>query len=163
MDSGGLSLDVTREENGGEERASEDTDDRVPEREAGDEQAPGLSQEEYEKSSKEHTVFTEYLKVTPVPEGSECGFCHSPYHKAEIGKLEMETCAKCHIFVHEILSRASAVPLTRHDIFQEKSCTVCHDAHSAPYPYLLKDPPESYVPADASSANPSPSLTQDLQ
>jgi predicted CXXCH cytochrome family protein len=114
--------------------------------------------EEYEKSSKEHTVFTEYLKITPVPEGSECGFCHSPYHKAEIGQLEMETCAKCHIFVHEILSRASAVPLTLHDTFQEKSCTACHDAHSATYPYLLKEPAESYQPVDSSGTN-SPSLS----
>jgi len=151
-DNGDLSLDVTREENGGEKVVSEDTAaDRPPEREGEEEQVPGLSLKEYEKSSKEHTVFTEYLKITPVPEGSECGFCHSPYHKAEIGRLEMETCAKCHIFVHGILSRASAVPLTLHETFQEKSCTACHDAHSATYPYILNEPPESYLPDGAGS------------
>jgi predicted CXXCH cytochrome family protein len=160
-ENGDLSLDVTPEGNGGEERVSEDTAP-VPEGQSGEEQVPGLSLKEYEKSSKEHTVFTEYLKITPVPEGSECGFCHSPYHKAEIGQLEMETCAKCHMFVHGILSRASAVPLTLHEAFQEKSCTACHDAHSAPYPYLLKEPPESYLPVDSSSAD-SSSLTQNLQ
>jgi predicted CXXCH cytochrome family protein len=162
IDRGVPSPDLTREENGGEEGISEDTADPVPEGEGGEEQAPGISLQEYEKSSKEHTVFTEYLKITPVPEGSECGFCHSPYHKAEIGKLEMETCAKCHIFVHGVLSRASAVPLTLHDTFQEKSCTACHDAHSAPYPYILKEPPESYLPDEVGSES-GPSLTQYLQ
>jgi predicted CXXCH cytochrome family protein len=162
IDRGAPSPDLTREENGGEEGISEDTVDRLPEGEGGEEQVPGISLQEYEKSSKEHTVFTEYLKITPVPEGSECGFCHSPYHKAEIGRLEMETCAKCHIFVHGVLSRASAVPLTLHDTFQEKSCTACHDAHSAPYPYILKEPPESYLPDEVGSES-GPSLTQYLQ
>jgi len=129
---------------------TEDGINLVSERPGGDQQVPGISLAEYEKSTKEHTVFTEYLKVTPVPQGSECGFCHSPYHKAELGKLEMETCAQCHQFVYQLLSAASAVPLTWHQTFEEKSCTVCHDAHSAPYPYLLKEPPESYLPADAS-------------
>ena len=95
---------------------------------------------DYEKSSKEHTVFTEYLKVTPVPKGSECGFCHSPNHKVNIGAMEMETCSNCHTFVNDILSRASAVPINVHQTFKETVCSVCHDPHAGPYQYLLKNP-----------------------
>jgi predicted CXXCH cytochrome family protein len=100
--------------------------------------------ENYQKSSKEHSIFTEYLNVTPVPEGSECGFCHSPKHKVNIGKMDMENCSKCHMFVNDILSRTSSVPINVHQTFREKVCSVCHDPHAGPYQYLLKEPPETY-------------------
>ncbi len=99
---------------------------------------------DYEKSRKEHTVFTEYLKGISLPEGSECGFCHSPNHKVNIGTMEMETCSNCHTFVNDILSRASAVPINVHQTFKETVCSVCHDPHAGPYQYLLKERPESY-------------------
>jgi predicted CXXCH cytochrome family protein len=127
--------------------------DKVAEEVAGEEIVvvqDAVSILDYQKSSKEHTVFTEYLKVTPVPKGSECGFCHSPNHKVNIGVMEMETCSNCHTFVNDILSRSSAVPINVHQTFKEKVCSVCHDPHAGPYRYLLKDHPESYFEDTAS-------------
>ena len=103
-----------------------------------------ISIQDYQKSSKEHSIFTEYLKVTPVPKGSECGFCHSPKHKVNIGTMDIENCSKCHMFVNDILSRTSPVPINVHQTFREKVCSVCHDPHSGPHQYLLKEPPETY-------------------
>jgi len=103
-----------------------------------------VSIQDYQKSSKEHSIFTEYLKVTPVPEGSECGFCHSPKHKSNIGTMDIENCSKCHVFVNDILSRTSPVPINVHQTFKEKVCSVCHDPHAGPYQYLLKEPLETY-------------------
>lgn len=103
-----------------------------------------ISIQDYQKSSKEHSIFTEYLKVTPVPKGSECGFCHSPKHKVNIGKMDMENCSKCHMFVNDILSRTSSEPINVHQTFKEKVCSGCHDPHAGPYQYLLKESPETY-------------------
>jgi predicted CXXCH cytochrome family protein len=103
-----------------------------------------ISIQDYQKSSKEHSIFTEYLKVTPVPKGSECGFCHSPKHKVNIGTMDIENCSKCHVFVNDILSRTSSDPINIHQTFREKVCSGCHDPHAGPYQYLLKEPPETY-------------------
>ena len=106
----------------------------------------GMSLDEFERSSREHTVFTEFLLTTPVPRGRECGFCHSPYHKKELGRIPMESCSRCHGFVRDMLWSASGTPMNVHDTFQEKSCTVCHDPHAAEYHYILKETPERYLP-----------------
>jgi predicted CXXCH cytochrome family protein len=90
------------------------------------------------KTSKEHTIFTQYIKTTPVPEGNECGFCHSTLHKKLVTQLDMKICSGCHKFVQEILSSASSVPINIHQTFEEKSCCVCHDPHAAPNRYLIK-------------------------
>ena len=141
------SLDMEAEKGRGEDLLPEETEGSVEEGAVGEEAGvveDAVSILDYEKSSKEHTVFTEYLKVTPVPKGSECGFCHSPNHKVNIGSMEMETCSNCHTFVNDILSRASEVPINVHQTFKETVCSVCHDPHAGSYQYLLKDPPESY-------------------
>jgi predicted CXXCH cytochrome family protein len=103
----------------------------------------------FEKSSKEHAVFAEFLLTTPVPRGYECAFCHSPYHKKEIGSLSMDACARCHTFVRDILASKSKAPMNIHDTFQEKGCTSCHDPHAAPYEHVLREPVETYLPRKA--------------
>ena len=100
----------------------------------------------FEKSSREHVVFNQFLLSTPVPRGRECGFCHSQYHKKEIGGIAMEDCAQCHTFVREMRERRTDAPLNIHDTFQKKSCTACHDPHAAPYKHVLKQPVETYLP-----------------
>jgi predicted CXXCH cytochrome family protein len=90
------------------------------------------------KSAKEHTVFTEYFKKISVSKGNECGFCHSPYHKEEITRLDMEVCSDCHNFVRGIMASASSVPINIHDSFITKDCTQCHDPHSSKNKHLLK-------------------------
>jgi len=111
-----------------------------------------VSRAEFEKSSREHTAFVEFLRTTPVPRGNECGFCHSPYHQKEIGKVSIDICSQCHTFVRDILASASKMPLNIHDTFQEKLCTACHDPHAAPYKHVLKEPVETYLPGEVSPA-----------
>jgi predicted CXXCH cytochrome family protein len=107
-----------------------------------------MSKGAFEKSSKEHAVFARFLRTTPVPRGGECGFCHSPYHKKEMGSLSMEVCARCHTFVRDTLAGKSEAPMNIHDTFQEKACTACHDPHAAPYQHVLKEPAEKYLPRE---------------
>ena len=73
--------------------------------------------------------------------GNDCGFCHSPNHKAQIEKLELEICSGCHMFVQETLSQTASAPINVHLTFKETLCSACHDPHSSPYPYMLKKDP----------------------
>ena len=107
-----------------------------------------ISRGAFEQSSKEHAVFAGFLLTTPVPRGRECGFCHSPYHKKELGNVSMEDCAHCHTFVRDVLVNTSKAPLNVHDTFREKGCTACHDPHAAPHKHVLKEPVETYIPRE---------------
>jgi predicted CXXCH cytochrome family protein len=104
---------------------------------------------EKQESFVVHDMFMQYLKTTPIPEGNECGFCHSPLHKAKINQLDLETCADCHRYVQETLSNNTTAVLNVHQTFEKKLCSACHDPHSALYPYLLKDTQESYYETDS--------------
>ncbi len=110
-----------------------------------------ISKGTLEKSSKEHAVFVDFFRTTPVDQGRVCGFCHSPYHEKELGSLPLKSCARCHTFVRETLTGRSPAPLNIHDTFQEKACTACHDPHAAPFQHVLKKPLETYLPAAAKS------------
>jgi predicted CXXCH cytochrome family protein len=107
-----------------------------------------LSRGAFEKSSKEHAAFTQFMRSTSIPPGRECGFCHSPDHKKELGAVAIDVCARCHTFVRDTLAGKSKTPLNIHDTFQEKKCTACHDPHAAPHEYVLKKPVETYLPSE---------------
>jgi len=100
----------------------------------------------FEKSSKEHAAFTQFMLSTSIPPGRECGFCHSPDHKKELGTVAIAVCAGCHTFVRDTLIGKSKTPMNIHDTFREKACTACHDPHAAQHEYVLKEPVETYVP-----------------
>jgi predicted CXXCH cytochrome family protein len=108
----------------------------------------GISKGAFEKSSKEHAAFTQFIRSTSIPPGRECGFCHSPDHKRELGTVAMDVCSRCHTFVRDTLAGKSKAPLNIHDTFQDKACTACHDPHAAPYQHVLKEPAEHYLPRE---------------
>ncbi len=110
----------------------------------------------FEKSSREHAAFTQFIRSTSIPPGRECGFCHSPDHNRELGTVAIEVCARCHTFVRDTLAAKAGAPLNIHDTFREKACSACHDPHAAPYQHVLKKPSETYLPRGATIPRPSP-------
>lgn len=97
------------------------------------------------KSTEDHHIFMRYLKTTPVPAGYDCGFCHSPQHKKQIVQLNMRVCSECHIYIQSIFAKAAKSNFNVHQTFKEKSCIVCHYPHTGPYPYQLREEPNSYL------------------
>ncbi len=115
-----------------------------------------VSRDAFEKSSKEHAAFSQFMRSTSIPPGRECGFCHSPDHKKELGTVAIDVCARCHTFVRDTLAAKAGAPLNIHDTFREKACTACHDPHAAPYQHVLKKPSETYLPRGATIPRTSP-------
>jgi predicted CXXCH cytochrome family protein len=103
-----------------------------------------LPQYEKEQSNKIHRAFAAYLKTSAVPAGNECGFCHNKNHWANIGKIAPTACSGCHLYIKGMLQKNTPRPLNVHEAFREKLCSKCHDPHSGPHQYQLKNPPETY-------------------
>jgi predicted CXXCH cytochrome family protein len=91
-----------------------------------------------------HKAFVEYQRSIDMDPGNECNFCHSAKHKARISSVATGLCADCHIMAQKALLKAAAPDFNKHNIFKEKKCSACHDPHSGPNAYQLKEPVESY-------------------
>lgn len=89
-----------------------------------------------EKNHNEY--FYPFVTALALPSEKECSFCHSPKHKQELYQISSELCSECHLYLRQTVSQ------NIHREFDEKTCSACHDPHSAPYQYHLKEPPETY-------------------
>lgn len=89
-----------------------------------------------EKNHNEY--FYPFVTALALPSEKECSFCHSPKHKQELYQISSELCSGCHLYLRQTVSQ------NIHREFEEKTCSACHDPHSAPYQYHLKEPPETY-------------------
>jgi predicted CXXCH cytochrome family protein len=98
-----------------------------------------------QRSTAEHRQFARYLKTSSVPEGDDCGFCHTMKHRSNIGTMAPRACSGCHTYVRGILQENASRPLNVHQTFKEKPCSKCHDPHAGPYQYQLKKPRETYL------------------
>jgi predicted CXXCH cytochrome family protein len=103
-----------------------------------------LPQYDTEQSNRVHRTFAAYLKTSAVPEGNECGFCHNKNHWTNIGKIAPTACSACHLYIKSILQKNTPRPMNVHETFKEKLCSKCHDPHSGPHQYQLKNPLETY-------------------
>jgi predicted CXXCH cytochrome family protein len=83
--------------------------------------------------------FYPFVTTLALPSGKECSFCHSPKHKKELYQISTELCSECHLYLRQTVSQNT------HLEFKEKTCSACHDPHSAPFQYQLKEPPETYI------------------
>ena len=91
-----------------------------------------------------HKAFVQYQRNINIEPGNECNFCHSARHKARISSVATGLCADCHIMAQKALLKVAAPDFNKHNIFNEKKCSACHDPHAGAYKYLLKQPVESY-------------------
>ena len=91
-----------------------------------------------------HPLLVSYMMSIGTAKGSECFYCHSPEHKAQIATLATNLCADCHITTRNILLRAASGRLTAHESFKDKKCSACHDPHAGKYQYQLKEPAGEY-------------------
>ncbi|MEE8381921.1 MAG: cytochrome c3 family protein [Thermodesulfobacteriota bacterium] len=92
-----------------------------------------------ETLKKQHNeFFYPFVSALALPSKKECSFCHSPKHKQELFKISTDLCSECHLYLRQTVSQ------NIHQGFEEKTCSACHDPHSAPYQYHLKEPPETY-------------------
>jgi predicted CXXCH cytochrome family protein len=88
---------------------------------------------------KQHNeFFYPFVTALGLPSDKECSFCHSPTHKQELFQVSTELCSECHLYLRKTVSQ------NIHQAFEEKTCALCHDPHSAPYQYHLRKPPETY-------------------
>jgi len=86
----------------------------------------------------DHDMFTSYMMTLSLSAEKDCALCHSPAHRKQISTIDTGLCSQCHEFVRQKISH------NVHQRFEEKRCAQCHNAHAAPYEYLLKEPPETY-------------------
>ena len=76
-----------------------------------------------------------------------CGFCHGEDHSSRVKEKGIVSCYQCHNYIEMLVSTKKERAENAHEAFPRfagNSCTTCHNPHSAPYQYLLKDEPESY-------------------
>ena len=74
----------------------------------------------------------------PLPAENECSFCHNTSHYREIDVISTDLCADCHRYLREQISQ-NAHRAT------DQTCSACHEPHTSPHPYQLKEPPETYT------------------
>jgi hypothetical protein len=76
-----------------------------------------------------------------------CSYCHGEDHSEKVYENGIVTCYQCHNYIKNLIKGKKGKPKNIHEtfiIFVRDRCTYCHDPHSSPYPYLLKEEPESY-------------------
>ena len=86
----------------------------------------------------DHEQLLSYIATLPLPADNECSFCHNTTHSREIDVITTDLCADCHRYLRGKISQ-NAHQTT------DQSCSVCHEPHTSPHPYQLKDPPETYT------------------
>ena len=96
---------------------------------------------------QDHEVLSSYAATIGLPSAYECSFCHSTHHKNDMDLVSTELCAQCHLHLRDTVS------VNAHRQVAEKSCSACHDPHTAPYLHNLKEPRETYKNFDVSQAN----------
>jgi len=105
------------------------------------------SEKEEEKGEDFHDYYlTLFRKLVPDQEIS-CSYCHGEDHSEKIYKEGIVTCYQCHNYIKQLVKGEKGKPKNIHETFIRfirNNCTLCHNPHSAPYPYLLKEEPESY-------------------
>ncbi len=106
---------------------------------------PTLSDEESENfGTIQHSVFTDYVADSSVPEGSECYFCHSSDHKRYIATMSPALCADCHITVKNVFYETKQSTKNIHIQYTGKTCSDCHDPHASEHIFQLKKTREEY-------------------
>ena len=84
-------------------------------------------------------------------------------------RIQLETCASCHLFVEQIKTTKPFLPHNIHTSFAEKKCSKCHNPHSARYRHLLMldQSLDKYrrisVPADDQPPAAPEEMTEDLK
>lgn len=105
------------------------------------------SEKEEEKGEDFHDYYlTLFRKLVPDQEIT-CGYCHGEDHSEKINEKGMITCYQCHNYIKNLVKGKEGKPKNIHETFMRfirNNCTLCHNPHSGPYPYLLKEESESY-------------------
>lgn len=86
----------------------------------------------------DHEQLLSYTATLALPAENECSFCHNTTHRREIDVITTDLCADCHRYLRGKISQ-NAHQTT------DQSCSVCHEPHTSPHPYQLKEPPETYT------------------
>ena len=77
--------------------------------------------------------------IRTIPSEYECSFCHNPDHKRNILAVSTDICSDCHLYLREKFSQ------NLHQQSTDQSCSTCHEPHTSPYHYQLKEPPDTYT------------------
>lgn len=85
-----------------------------------------------------HQQLLSFTTMRAIPSEYECSFCHNPNHKKDIFAVSTDLCSDCHIYLRENFSQ------NPHQQSAEQSCSACHDPHTSPHHYQLREPPETY-------------------
>jgi len=87
----------------------------------------------------DHKQLVSYTTATlSLPAENECSFCHNTTHKREMDVISTDLCADCHSYLRGKISQ-NAHQTT------DQACSACHEPHTSPHPYQLKEPPETYT------------------
>lgn len=86
----------------------------------------------------DHVKFERLIAALEISRSNECSVCHIPAHKNMMDSLDQKICSGCHVSVRRLGSE------NIHNTYAEKRCCACHNPHSSPHEFLLKEPIESY-------------------
>ena len=74
-----------------------------------------------------------------------CSYCHGDNHQELIQDTGIVPCYQCHSYIKKLIADKAGKPRDVHETLAQDRCSACHDPHSSPYRYLLRDEPESYT------------------
>jgi predicted CXXCH cytochrome family protein len=109
---------------------------------------PLLGKREKSPGDKTEEDFHDYyvaLMKKLVPDWKiTCSSCHGEDHSGKIPETGIIPCFACHNFIKKLIEGKKFKPEDVHDNCKDKICCECHDPHSSPYQFILKDKPETY-------------------
>jgi len=106
-----------------------------------------VSEKEEEKGEDFHNYYITLFRKLVRDQEVTCSYCHGEDHSERINQEGIVTCYQCHNYIKKLVKGEQGKPKNIHETFIRfirNKCTLCHNPHSAPYPYLLKEEPESY-------------------
>ena len=99
---------------------------------------PLLRDREGQFLKADHEQLVAHTITRAIPPEYECSFCHNPDHKGDFTIISTELCADCHRYLRGKISQNAHQTTSQ-------SCSACHEPHTSPHPYQLKEPSETYT------------------
>lgn len=109
---------------------------------------PPIEEDEAQQQKQDlHDYYYGLFQETVPEQELTCGYCHGEDHSGLVKEKGIIVCYQCHNYIEQLVKDERGGTENIHENlprFAGNNCTVCHNPHSAPYEFLLREEPESY-------------------